>query len=226
MTQAPLNTTIDDFWNMVWQQNSQRIFMLCNCQELDSTGRLRTKCVEYWNLSNNQSNNQSNKFQSNKFSIKIISSINIDNTNNTVVLRTLSLRKHNGNNSEKEERLISHYQYVGWPDFGIPSDTSSFMALIRIYLSHSNSNLNSNQNSNQNSKQNPNNNDIIHCSAGIGRSGCFVAVILGILHPHLSLFEIVQQIRKCRNGAVQGLEQYQFINRCFELVRSREGNKK
>ena len=56
---------------------------------------------------------------------------------------------------------------------------------------------------------------IIHCSAGVGRTGTFIACSL-IKHLRLSKKEIdipqiVLDLRKCRSGMVQTDEQYAFI---------------
>ena len=56
---------------------------------------------------------------------------------------------------------------------------------------------------------------VIHCSAGIGRTGTLGAMIEGVRcarqHKELSVFEIVDNMRRSRMGCVQTLEQYSFI---------------
>ncbi|EDO30496.1 predicted protein, partial [Nematostella vectensis] len=42
-TQGPIPTTFDDFWRMVWEQQSASIVMLTNLQE-----RHKLKCHKYW----------------------------------------------------------------------------------------------------------------------------------------------------------------------------------
>ncbi|MCP9259934.1 Protein-tyrosine phosphatase [Dirofilaria immitis] len=42
LTQGPLPNTVDDFWEMIWQERSGLIFMLCKYIE-----EHRVKCVEY-----------------------------------------------------------------------------------------------------------------------------------------------------------------------------------
>ena len=56
---------------------------------------------------------------------------------------------------------------------------------------------------------------MIHCSAGIGRTGTLGTMIEAIRSAHkykaLSVFEIVDNMRRHRMGCVQTPEQYNFI---------------
>lgn len=65
--------------------------------------------------------------------------------------------------SDYEERTVWHFLYKKWPDFGVPAieDIDSFFALMRLSR-EKNANL-----------SNPR---IVHCSAGVGRSGTFIAL--------------------------------------------------
>jgi protein-tyrosine phosphatase len=49
-------------------------------------------------------------------------------------------------------REITHYHYTGWEDHSVPSEQKYLVELINLIPSHS----------------------VIHCSAGVGRSGSFV----------------------------------------------------
>jgi len=64
---------------------------------------------------------------------------------------------------------------------------------------------------------------IIHCSAGIGRTGTTIALaelLIGIssqlnqhaLDPKVSVFSVVRRLREQRFFMVQMLEQYEFIH--------------
>ena len=50
---------------------------------------------------------------------------------------------------------------------------------------------------------------LIHCSAGIGRTGVVIA-IAKCLKTRRSLSDIVYNMRTCRNGMIQNKEQYKF----------------
>ncbi len=62
-----------------------------------------------------------------------------------------------------EERIVWHFLYKRWPDFGVPNldDLDSFLGLMRL---------------SREKNANPQNPRIVHCSAGVGRSGTFIAL--------------------------------------------------
>jgi protein tyrosine phosphatase len=62
-----------------------------------------------------------------------------------------------------EDRVVYHFLYKKWPDFGVPSlaDLDSFFTLMRLSRAKNAS---------------PSNPRIVHCSAGVGRSGTFIAL--------------------------------------------------
>lgn len=64
---------------------------------------------------------------------------------------------------EYEERIIWHFLYKNWPDFGVPAfeDLDSFFTLMRL---------------SREKNASPENPRIVHCSAGVGRSGTFIAL--------------------------------------------------
>lgn len=67
------------------------------------------------------------------------------------------------NDEEYEERVVWHFLYKKWPDFGVPAleDLDSFFTLMRL---------------SRQKNANPSNPRIVHCSAGVGRSGTFIAL--------------------------------------------------
>lgn len=62
-----------------------------------------------------------------------------------------------------EEKVIYHFLYKKWPDFGVPSldDLDSFFTLMRL---------------SREKNASPRNPRVVHCSAGVGRSGTFIAL--------------------------------------------------
>lgn len=98
-------------------------------------------------------------------------------------------------------RDVVHIHYTEWPDCGVPSTTDCFKRVLDLMDHYSKSH------------RSP---SLVHCSAGIGRAGTFIAVhsfisqrLIGT--PNLSVPGVVQQMRTCRAGMVQTSDQYQFI---------------
>ncbi|CAM1503851.1 Fc.00g014420.m01.CDS01 [Cosmosporella sp. VM-42] len=112
---------------------------------------------------------------------------------------------------EEEPRVIWHLLYRRWPDFGVPEleDLDGFFEMMKLSREHSA----------------PSNPRIIHCSAGVGRTGTFITLehLMRELEsgafenydfptegPDL-VYDTVDMLREQRVGMVQGKLQYQFI---------------
>jgi protein-tyrosine phosphatase len=54
---------------------------------------------------------------------------------------------------------------------------------------------------------------LIHCSAGVGRTGTLLAILHKQLYPTTEVFRVVQNLRKHRMGMVQTVEQYGLISK-------------
>lgn len=77
----------------------------------------------------------------------------------TIIRRLLQITHRNG-----LSRLVQHLQFGQWPDFGVPPTSSIILDLIED-ANRYNSSLSS-----QNSiSAGP---TLVHCSAGVGRTGC------------------------------------------------------
>lgn len=123
-------------------------------------------------------------------------------TNTSLVLRNLEI-----NYKESEELPISvlHIQYPEWPDHGVPRDTLAVREILKI-MYHVPPSLGP---------------IVVHCSAGIGRTGTYCAIhntiqriLLGDLSA-LDLADTVAKFRSQRIGMVQTMEQYFF---CYKAI--------
>lgn len=99
-----------------------------------------------------------------------------------------------------EKRTIGHFWFIAWPDHGVPSTPESVIKFLRDVRSY------------QTEWTGP---EVIHCSAGIGRTGTFSAVDIGMQQYNLigkvDILGIVARLREDRGGMVQTEEQYEFI---------------
>ncbi|KAM9753688.1 receptor-type tyrosine-protein phosphatase eta [Menidia menidia] len=115
-----------------------------------------------------------------------------------------------------EVRSIRHFHFTAWPDHGVPETTElliSFRHLVREHM-------------NQYSRNSP---TVVHCSAGVGRTGTFIAIdrlIFQIERENtVDVFGIVYDLRMHRPLMVQTEDQYVFLNQCaLDVIRSRTGN--
>ena len=114
----------------------------------------------------------------------------------------------------ENSKIVWHLLYGGWPDFAVPEDENRTALLELIKISREKNST-------------PNNPRIIHCSAGVGRSGTFIALeyLLGQLHSgalensevHGDLiFDVVNRLREQRMTMVQSEVQYHFL---YQVVR-------
>ncbi|XP_071083720.1 receptor-type tyrosine-protein phosphatase mu-like [Haliotis cracherodii] len=108
-----------------------------------------------------------------------------------------------------EERVVRHFHFTSWPDHGVPSAPAlvSFWRMVKQ----------------EGKKGRP---MVIHCSAGVGRTGTFIAL------DHLmeeaenenkvNVFMCVGKMREDRMNMVQTVSQYEFVHDVvLEAIRSR-----
>ncbi len=101
---------------------------------------------------------------------------------------------------ELGKRHITHYNYHSWPDFGNPQSTQFVDMVGKI----------------RSSRDCP---IVVHCSAGLGRSGVFITVHSALetqaARRRVDIENIVRNLRKQREGMVQTQDQYRF---CYEVT--------
>ncbi|XP_043919015.1 tyrosine-protein phosphatase non-receptor type 11-like, partial [Protopterus annectens] len=185
-TQGCLQNTVNDFWRMVYQENTHVIVM--TTKEVE---RGRNKCVRYWPEEN---------------SFKEYGNICIRNveehTAQDYVLRILELTRLD---RHEVPRQIWQYQYLSWPDHGVPNEPGGVLSFLDQV--------------NQEQQSIPHAGPIIvHCSAGIGRTGTIIVIDILIdiinrqgLDCDIDIPKTIQMVRRQRSGMVQTEAQYKFI---------------
>lgn len=190
-TQGPLFTTIDDFWQMVYAYGGDPavIVMLTPLHELGMD-----KCARYWPESKSQPLVLPKKADY-RFGLEV------------------TLKKHHNHNkqyeysellvtpinSEYPAHVVHHIYYHTWLDFTKPDAESDLRSLIYLVNNH---------------LRNPCAPPIIHCSAGIGRTGTYIALdsLLCRIDKSMHTAQMPETIPFWKSDQTR----YQFKKRLFE----------
>ncbi|KAF5292505.1 hypothetical protein FQR65_LT01650 [Abscondita terminalis] len=105
------------------------------------------------------------------------------------------------------QRVVRHFHFTTWPDFGVPNPPHTLVRFVRAFRER------------VGADQRP---IVVHCSAGVGRSGTFICldrIIQQIqIADYVDIFGIVYQMRKERVWMVQTEQQYICIHQCLLAV--------
>jgi len=198
--QGPLKDTVDDFWRMIWENDIHIVLMLTEEIEND-----RVKCFRYWP----ETNDPSEAFHRGDLKLKLISS---ETKEGISVQRKYRLT--NKMQPETKAKKVVQLQFLAWPDHSIPKSPSVVLDLIETI-------------DNLRKESNTNSPILIHCSAGIGRTGSFLAIYFQVtkLRKHMQtnpnepfpfeIYKTVLELRKQRSGMIQESEQYRF---CYQVL--------
>lgn len=103
--------------------------------------------------------------------------------------------------------MIRHFHFSTWPDFGVPNPPHTLVRFVRAFRER------------VPPDQRP---IVVHCSAGVGRSGTFICLdrILQqiLVSDYVDIFGIVYAMRKERVWMVQTEQQYICIHQCLLAV--------
>ncbi|XP_051231316.1 receptor-type tyrosine-protein phosphatase F isoform X13 [Dicentrarchus labrax] len=179
-TQGPLPETLSDFWRMVWEQRSTTIVMMTRLEE-----KSRVKCDQYWPSRGTETYGM--------IQVTMLDTVELA----TYSVRTFALYK----NGSSEKREVRQFQFMAWPDHGVPEYPTPILAFLRRVKAC-----------------NPPDAGpmVVHCSAGVGRTGCFIvidAMLERMKHEKsVDIYGHVTCMRAQRNYMVQTEDQYIFIH--------------
>nr|XP_046176903.1 receptor-type tyrosine-protein phosphatase F isoform X7 [Oncorhynchus gorbuscha] len=179
-TQGPLPETLSDFWRMVWEQRAHTIVMMTRLEE-----KSRVKCDQYWPVRGTETYGM--------IQVSMLDTVELA----TYSVRTFALYK----NGSSEKREIRQFQFMAWPDHGVPEYPTPILAFLRRVKAC-----------------NPPDAGpmVVHCSAGVGRTGCLIvieAMLERMKHEKsVDIYGHVTCMRAQRNYMVQTEDQYVFIH--------------
>ena len=211
--QAPITSTIEDFWRMNFEQNVPVIVMLTNYTE-----KGKAKASAYFV-------DGSMKRYGN-FVVKVINKLYSDDYAYEIGVQVREIQVDN--RITKERRSFVHIHYLSWPDFGVPGDLTIVTDLLFLSLVCRGT-----------LKGKEANGPIaVHCSAGIGRSGTFICMLRMFEHhfmkfvkdPKGTMFkgttDLAKEVEE-KISAIDGkLNEDEIAKICAELVVSTRTERK
>lgn len=108
-SQAPLSSTLTDFWRMIWQHNVKLIVMACREVEMG-----KKKCECYW----------SPVHQSAAFGPFTVCNQGETRPNEDMVVRDLTVTY------QQVTRSVTQYQFLSWPDHDVPYKAAGVLDLL------------------------------------------------------------------------------------------------
>lgn len=192
--QGPLESTVADFWQMIWENQCRTIVQLT---DLSENGVAR--CSEY--LPPSEVLDCHRLYGDYQVTLKS------RELKDHYVVSYIQLKCMDDNLI----RELTHLWYTGWPSTGVPSDVKSVVALL----------LEARKGLSSSSSVKDHQPVVVHCSPGTGRTGAVLAIDTCLKQLDSSrgvdVPRCVHGLRQDRAGSVQTKEQYVFIYRVSQF---------
>ncbi|XP_030438185.1 tyrosine-protein phosphatase non-receptor type 11 isoform X2 [Gopherus evgoodei] len=150
-----------------------------------------SKCVKYW----------PDEYALKEYGVMRVRNVK-ESAAHDYTLRELKLSKVGQGNTE---RTVWQYHFRTWPDHGVPSDPGGVLDFLEE-VHHKQESI---------ADSGP---VVVHCSAGIGRTGTFIVIdiLIDIIREKgvdcdIDVPKTIQMVRSQRSGMVQTEAQYRFI---------------
>ncbi|KAH8865616.1 Tyrosine-protein phosphatase non-receptor type 1 [Schistosoma japonicum] len=193
LTQGPMQQTVSHFWLMVWEQQCPAIIML---NHLVEKGSLR--CHPYFPYEGGPSVLELTD-------VELSIELKCETNAKIFINRKLTIT----NIKTSEVHHVLHMQYTNWPDFGVPNSPSAILNFLWSVRASG-------------AFDDPFRPSVIHCSAGIGRSGAFVLIDLALILIEqgnsisaVNIRNLFLELRQCRMGMIQTADQLRF---CYRAI--------
>lgn len=194
--QGPTRETAKSFWQMVWENHVGVVVMLTETE--DEHGR--EKCFQYWPTADGD--DAALSFGEYRVTRKGVVS--------SAVAVTTSLTVSRSQGVACSHRNVWHLRYTDWPDHGTPGDIQGFLGFMEEVDS-----VRRLASGDQRLLRARNTPMVVHCTAGVGRSG--VVILCDILlfcldhNVPVDVPRVLSSVRMQRMLSVQTLAQYKFV---------------
>ncbi|KAK3853610.1 hypothetical protein Pcinc_039863 [Petrolisthes cinctipes] len=169
--------TIEQFWSMVWQEKTNVVVML---GKLTEAGKV--KVAQYWPEVKEEMRYGEVRVQVTSYQERL-----------DYALRRMLV------SSAGECREVVHYQFLKWPDHGVPQTPFTFALMVQDMCKWQRSGP-----------------LLVHCSAGMGRTGTLLLVLTLLDHletqGHLRPIDALISLRLDRPNLVENQAQYRFAH--------------
>eukprot|EP00038_Savillea_parva_P018381 m.23359 g.23359 ORF g.23359 m.23359 type:complete len:759 (-) comp4073_c0_seq1:89-2365(-) len=186
--QGPTPRTLPAFARMLWEQNIKTIVMLTKLKE-----GTKQKCEPYFPAKANSTI----RFESIEVTLKKTE------RKDGYVENTLILSRGG------QQRTVTQFWYTNWPDHGVPTDGSNQMYTREMIL------LVLTVRAHRKKVDKMKTPAVVHCSAGVGRTGAFIAIDQAIdaykQRVKVDINDCVIKMRQCRMALIQHTTQYCFV---------------
>eukprot|EP01126_Amoeba_proteus_P064875 TRINITY_DN9132_c1_g1_i3.p1 TRINITY_DN9132_c1_g1~~TRINITY_DN9132_c1_g1_i3.p1 ORF type:complete len:548 (-),score=86.70 TRINITY_DN9132_c1_g1_i3:214-1767(-) len=211
-TQAPLPATFVDFWQMIWEQDSR---VICTLNKFNEKGKVKGDL--FWPRTQQP-------VVHGPFTILLEGILRFPERE--LIIRKFKIRnfKNQPESDRKNSgtfREVYQIHYKGWPDYGVPTHTKGIRDLIHLVKFYNDGGC----------IQGLNGPIVVHCSAGIGRTGTFLATFLVLESSKFRYFstngEFKAGLREVLSNSslnhigLPFLEQFRILELVLDLRRQR-----
>lgn len=195
-SQAPLEQSIPFFWQMILEQKIDQVVMLTEFLDRDQS-RIADL---YWPTKLGKP-----KFFKNGIFLTLLEEEAVlEDLEEYIQIQKILVQ------SNHEQRIVTHYWYRNWLDNKVPRHVQTIITLLNTVkkqkeISASDSPV------------------LVHCSAGVGRTGIFIVLYhlmerIQYKASEISLFELIASLRWQRPFMVGNLPQYKYCHRMYQSL--------
>ena len=202
--EAPQDNNLNEFWRMIWDATPTALVMLTNLFQGSTE-----KCRRYWP----EKVGESTTFG--EITVKNVGEQTLftlgGSSNEAIVARSLEYASAGSD----QKRTTTQFHLTNWPDFGVV-DAKTLAQLVVLLENHT--------------KAHPGV-VLTHCTAGVGRTGCLLAVWEshrliqagnGEGSDLLVIKEVTSKMRRPEHGGREGMiqtpEQYTLAHQALQLL--------